>query len=142
MIEQGGRGGERFLTVLTRNTALAAVLTVVFLFALPRQGALAWDALDDFTLAFAFTFIGYYVEVLLLRIPGIETGGGRLIRLLGWFAGGSWCYVVGWWALLAYGRDLALFPPLLVGGLFFMVLQLVLHGVRQASGKPSFFAGR
>lgn len=133
---------ERFLTTLTRSAGLAAILTVVFLFALPRQGELKWDLLDDFTLAFAFAFVGHYVDVLLRRVPGIDAGGSRLIRVLGWFAGGLWCYVVGRWTLLAYGRDLALFPPLFAGGLFFLVLQLVLHRMRQASGRPSFFADR
>jgi hypothetical protein len=130
------------MKALTRNTFLAVPLALVFFFALPRQGTLAWDLLDDFTLAFAFAFVGYYVEVLLLKIPGIETPGGRLIRVLGWFAGGLWCYEVGRWLLLLYGRDTQVFPPLLYGGFIFVALELVLHGLLQASGKPNFFSGQ
>jgi len=130
------------MTALTRNTLLAVPLALVFFFALPRQGMLGWDLLDDFTLAFAFTFVGYYVEVLLLKIPGIETPGGKLIRVLGWFAGGLWCYLMGRWALLFYGRDLTVLPPLLYGAFFFIALQLVLHGMLQASGKPNFYSGQ
>jgi hypothetical protein len=130
------------MTALTRNTLLAVPLTLVFFFALPRQGMLGWDLLDDFTLAFAFTFVGYYVEVLLLKIPGIETPGGKLVRVLGWFAGGLWCYVIGRWALLFYGRDLTVLPPLLYGGFFFIAFQLFLHGLLQASGKPNFYSGQ
>lgn len=130
------------MKALTRNTLLAVPLAVVFLLALPGQGTLGWDLLDAFTLAFAFTFVGYFVEVLLLKIPGIETPGGRLIRLLGWFAGGLWCYEVGRWALLAYGRDLATVPPLLYGGFFFVALELTLHGMLQAGGKPNFYSGQ
>jgi hypothetical protein len=112
---------------LTRNTLLAVPLALVFFLTLPRQGALGWDLLDDFTLAFSFTYVGYWVEVLLLKVPGIETGTGFVVRLLGWFAGGLWCYELGRWALLAYGRNTSVFPALLYGGFWFVGLQLVLH---------------
>jgi hypothetical protein len=112
---------------LTRNTLLAIPLALLFFVTLPRQGALGWDLLDDFTLAFSFTYVGYWVEVLLRKLPGIETGTGFLVRLLGWFAGGLWCYELGRWALLAYGRDTSVLPPLLYGGFWFIGLQLVLH---------------
>jgi len=115
------------MKALTRNTLLAIPLALVFFFTLPRQGAVGWDLLDDFTLAFAFTYVGYWVEVLLLKLPGIETGTGFLVRLLGWFAGGLWCYELGRWALLAYGRDTTLLPPLLYGSFWFIALQLVLN---------------
>ena len=115
------------MKALTRNTLLAVPLALLFFLTLPRQGALGWDLLDDFTLAFAFTYVGYWVEVLLLKVPGIETGTGFLVRLLGWFAGGLWCYELGRWALLAYGRDTSVLPPLLYGGFWFIGLQLVLH---------------
>ncbi len=115
------------MKALTRNTLLAIPLALVFFVTLPRQGSLGWDLLDAFTLAFAFTYVGYWVEVLLLKIPGIETGTGFLVRLLGWFAGGLWCYELGRWALLAYGRDTTVLPPLLYGGFWFVALQLVLH---------------
>jgi len=124
------------MTALTRNTLLAVPLALVFFVALPRQGALGWDLLDDFTLAFAFTYVGYFVEVLLLKLPGIETGGGRLVRVLGWFAGGLWCYELGRWALVAYGRDLRAFPPLLYGGFFFVALQLFLHALKPRVAPP------
>ena len=125
------------MRALTRNTLLAVALALVFFFALPRQGALGWDLLDDFTLAFAFTYLGHYVDVVLLKLPGIETGAGRLVRVLGWFAGGLWCYELGRWALLAYGRDTQVFPPLVYGGFLFVGLQLVLHTLKPARGKPS-----
>jgi len=124
------------MTALTRNTLLAVPLALVFLIALPRQGALGWDLLDDFTLAFAFTYVGYWVEVLLLKLPGIEMGAGRLVRVLGWFAGGLWCYELGRWALLAYGRDLKTFPPLVYGGFIFIALQLVLHILKPRAALP------
>jgi len=112
---------------LIRNTLLAVPLALVFFLTLPRQGAIGWDLLDDFTLAFAFTYVGYWVDVLLLKVPGIETGSGFLVRLLGWFAGGLWCYELGRWALLAYGRDTTLLPPLLYGGFWLVALELVLN---------------
>lgn len=115
------------MKALTRNTLLAIPLALVFFFTLPRQGAVGWDLLDDFTLAFAFTYVGYFVEVLLLKIPGIDTGTGFLVRLLGWFAGGLWCYELGRWALLAYGRDTTVLPSLIWGGFWFVALQLVLN---------------
>jgi hypothetical protein len=112
---------------LTRNTLLAVPLALLFFLTLPRQGALGWDLLDAFTLAFAFTYVGYWVEVLLLKLPGIETGGGFVVRVVGWFAGGLWCYELGRLALLAYGRDTTVLPPLVYGGIWFVALQLVLH---------------
>jgi len=112
---------------LTRNTLLAVPLALVFFLTLPRQGAIGWDLLDDFTLAFAFTYVGYWVDVLLLKVPGIGTGSGFLVRLLGWFAGGLWCYELGRWALLTYGRDTTVLPPLLYGGLWLVALELVLN---------------
>ncbi len=115
------------MKALTRNTLLALPLALVFFLTLPRQGAVGWDLLDDFTLAFAFTYVGYWVDVLLLKVPGIETGSGFLVRLLGWFAGGLWCYELGRWALLAYGRDTTLLPPLLYGGFWLVALELVLN---------------
>ncbi|MEX2155584.1 MAG: hypothetical protein WD773_01955 [Gemmatimonadales bacterium] len=130
------------MNALTRNTLLAVPVGLMIFLALPRQGPLGWDLLDAFTLAFSFTFVGYLVETLLLKIPGIETPSGRVVRVLGWFAGGLWCYELGRWALLAYGRDTSNFPPLIWGGVFFVALQFVLHGLLQASGKPNFYSGQ
>jgi hypothetical protein len=115
------------VNALTRNTLLAIPLALLFYVTLPRQGKLGWDLLDSFTLAFCFTYIGYWVEVLLRKIPGIESGTGFLVRVMGWFAGGLWCYVLARWALLAYGRDTSALPALIYGGFWFIGLQLVLH---------------
>ena len=115
------------MKALTRNTLLAMPLALIFLVTLPRQGTLGWDLLDDFTLAFAFTYVGYWIDVLLLKLPGIETGSGFFVRLVGWFAGGLWCYELGRWALLAYGRDTSVLPPLIYGGFWLVALELVLN---------------
>jgi len=127
---------------LTRNTLLAVLLALVISAALPGQGNLAWDFLDAFTVAFSFTYVGHWVEVLLLKIPGIDTAGGRVVRMLGWFAGGLWCYVLARWALVAYGRDTSALPSLIWGGFFFVALQFVVHAFLQARGKPNFYSGR
>src|ERR687887_5974 len=119
------------MKALTRNTLLALPLALIILAALPRQSTGGWDFLDAFTLAFSFTYIGHLVEVALLKIPGIETPGGKLIRVFGWFAGGLWCYELGRLALVAYGRDTSTLPPLLMGGLFFVALEFVVHGILQ-----------
>lgn len=126
------------MKALTRNTLLALPLTILVDLLLPAS----FDLLDAFTIAFSFTFVGYLVEKALLKIPGIETGGGRIIRVLGWFAGGLWCYVLARWALVAYGRDTTQLPALMWGGLIFVGLQFVLHGILQASGKPNFYSGQ
>jgi len=65
--------------------------------------------------------------VLLTRIPGITTGAGPVVRLVGWFAGGLWCYELGRWVLLAYGRDTSVLPPLLYGGFWLVALELVVN---------------
>jgi len=132
---------ERFLTTLTRNAALAAALAVVFYFALPRQANGWWGYFDAFTLAFCFTFLGHYVEVVLLMVPNIEVGAGRLVRLAGWFAGGMWIYVIGRRLWLLYGHSTLDLPALGWGGVFFVVLELAVHAVLRAQGKANFYNG-
>ena len=126
------------MRALTRNTLLAVLVAVLVSLVLPSS----FDFLDAFTIAFSFCYVGYLVEKALLKIPGIETGGGRIIRVLGWFAGGLWCYVLARWALVAYGRDTTALPSLMWGGLFFVGLQFLVHAILQASGKPNFFSGQ
>jgi len=133
---------ERFLTTLARNTALAAVLGAAFYLILPRGEARGWwGYLDAFTLAFCFTFLGHYVEVVLLMVPAIEVGAGRLVRLAGWFAGGMWVYEIGRRLWLLYGRSTLDLPPLVWGGVGFVVLELALHARLRAAGKPNFYGG-
>ena len=131
--------GDRFLTILARNTVAAGLLAVVFLFALPRHAAFLWDFVDAFMLAFCFTFLGHYVDALLLTIPEIEVGVGRIVRVLGWFAGGLWCYIVARWLWPRSGRDLDDLPGLVWGGVFFVGLELVAQAVMKARGRPSFY---
>jgi len=127
---------------LSRNTLLAVPLALLVYSVLPHPGPLKWDLFDAFTLAFCFTYVGHLVETLLLKIPGIETGAGKLVRVVGWFAGGLWCYEVGRWLLLLYGRDTGALPSLMWGGVFFVGLEFVVHGILQASGKPNFYSGQ
>ena len=129
------------MKALTRNTLLALLLALLLVAVLPRRGAFGWDFLDAFTLAFCFTYVGHLVEVLLLKIPGIETPGGKIIRVFGWFAGGLWCYELARLALRLYGRDTSDLPSLVWGGVFFVGLEFVVHGLLQASGKPSLYSG-
>jgi hypothetical protein len=130
------------MKALTRNTLLAVPLALLLVAVLPRHGTFGWDFLDAFTLAFSFTYVGHLVEVLLLKIPGIQTPGGKIVRVLGWFAGGLWCYELARLALLAYGRTTDELPPLIWGGVFFVALEFVVHGLLQASGKPNFYSGQ
>jgi hypothetical protein len=130
---------EPFLSTLARNTIAAGLLAFVFLFALPRHATFLWDYVDVFTVAFCFTFLGHYVDMLLIRVPGIEDGVGRMVRLLGWFAGGLWCYVVARWLWTCYGRDLHELPRLVWGGVFFVGLELVVHAILKARGRPNFY---
>src|SRR5258705_12182969 len=129
------------MKALTRNTLLAIPLALLLAAVLPGQGTFGWQFLDAFTVAFSFTYIGHLVETLLLKIPGIETPIGKIVRVLGWFAGGLWCYVLARWALVLYGRDTRELPSLLWGGVFFVGLELVVHALLQASGKPNFYSG-
>jgi len=120
-------GGEPFLKTLTRATVGAGALGIVFLLALPRHGSLASDFVDGFTVAFCFTFLGHYVDRVLLALPGIRTGVGPAVRVVGWFAGGLWCYVIARWLWIKYGRDLGDLPALIWGGVFLVVLELVVR---------------
>jgi hypothetical protein len=134
---------ETFLTTLGRNALLAALLGVVFFFALPRtDGSALWDYFDVFSVALCFTLVGHYVEVLLLRMPGIDTGAGKLVRLAGWFAGGLWCYVIARWLWIQYRRDLNDLPGLIWGGVFLVALELSLHLVLRTQGKSNFYTSQ
>jgi hypothetical protein len=129
------------MKALTRNTLLALPLALLLVVVLPRHGTFGWDFLEAFTLAFSFTYVGHGVEVLLLKIPGIETPGGKIVRVFGWFAGGLWCYELARLALRLYGRNTGELPPLIWGGVFFVGLEFVVHALLQASGKPNFYSG-
>ena len=118
-------GGEPFLKTLTRTTVAAGALGVVFLLAFPRHASLASDFVDAFTVAFCFTFLGHYLDRLLLALPGIRAGAGPLVRVVGWFAGGLWCAVIARWMWMQYGRDLRELPGLIWGGVLLVVLEFV-----------------
>jgi hypothetical protein len=117
--------GEPFMKALTRTTLLAGALGLAFLVLLPRHASLASDYVDTFTVAFCFAFLGYYVDRLLLALPGIRSGVGPLVRVAGWFGGGLWCYVIARWLWIHYGRDLGELPGLVWGGVFLVVLEFV-----------------
>ena len=133
---------EPFLKTLARNAFAAALLGLAAFSFLPRSGSFLWDWFDAFTLALCFTLLGHYIEVILLKLPGIDTGVGRLVRLAGWFGGGLWCYVVARWLWLQYRRDLADLPGLLWGGVFLVALELVIHLGLKLTGKPSFYSSQ
>ncbi len=116
---------EPFLKTLTRTTVLALVLGMVFLLAFPRHASLLSDFVDAFTVAFCFTFLGHYVDRLVLALPGIRTGVGPVVRVVSWFGGGLWCGVIARWLWMQYGRDLGELPGLIWGGVFLVILELV-----------------
>lgn len=121
--------GEPFLKTLSRSTIAAALLALVLLMALPRHGSFLGDFVDVFTVAFCFTFLGPYIDGLLRALPGIEVGPGRVVRIVGWFAGGLWCYLIGRWLWIKYGRDLNELPGLIWGGVFLVVYLPVMNSV-------------
>src|SRR5256886_17685294 len=98
------------MSALSRNTLLAIPAALLFYGALPHRGPLGWDLLDAFTLSFSFTYVGHWVEKLLLKIPGIEPSSGKMMRVLSWCGGGLWWYQLGRWALVAYGRATSSLP--------------------------------
>jgi hypothetical protein len=110
--------GEPFLKTLTRTTVVAGGLGIVLLLVLPRHGSLASDFVDTFTVAFCFTFLGHYVDRLLLA-----------------FAGGLWCAVIARWLWIHFGRDLADLPGLVWGGVLLVVLELVTRRQNVDSGQ-------
>lgn len=116
---------EPFLKITTRATLAAAVVGAALLVALPRHGSLGSDFVDVFAMAFCFTFLGHYVDRLLLALPDIRAGIGPVVRVAGWFAGGLWCYVIARWLWIRFGRELGDLPGLLWGGVFLVVFELV-----------------
>jgi len=43
------------------------------------------------------------------------------------------------WLWLLYGRDLNELPGLMWGGVWFIVLELVVHAVMKSRGQPNFY---
>jgi len=43
--------------------------------------------------------------------------------------------------LILYGRNTAELPSLIWGGVFFVVVELVVHAILRSSGKPNFYSG-
>ena len=117
--------GEPFLKTLTRTAVVAGALGMVFLLAFPRHASLFSDFVDVFTVAFCFTFLAPYVDRLLLAVPGIRTGVGPVVRVVGWFAGGLWCAVIARWLWMNLGRDLGELPGLIWGGVFLVIFNSV-----------------
>jgi len=117
--------GEPFLKTLTRTAVVAGALGIVFLLAFPRHASLFSDFVDVFTVAFCFTFLAPYVDRLLLGVPGIRTGVGPVVRVVGWFAGGLWCAVIARWLWMNLGRDLGELPGLIWGGVFLVIFNSV-----------------
>jgi hypothetical protein len=132
---------ERFLTVVTRTTLTAALLGLGLLIALPRHASFLIDFVDAFTVAFCFTFLGHYVDALLLALPGIRSAAGHLVRAAGWFAGGLWCYVIARWLWIRYGRDPAELPGLLWGGVFLVTWELAMNRVVRRDAAASSVTG-
>ena len=127
--------GEPFLKTLTRTTVVAGALGIVFLLAFPRHASLFSDFVDVFAVAFCFTFLAPYVDRLLLALPGIRTGVGPVVRVVGWFAGGLWCAVIARWLWMNLGRDLRDLPGLVWGGVLLVVLELVTRRQSVDSGQ-------
>jgi hypothetical protein len=132
-------GGERFLSTLTRSAIVAGILGVLLLLVLPRHAGVLSDYVDTFSVAFCFTFLGYYIDALVAALPEIDVGVGRLVRVAAWFAGGLWCYVVARWLWTHYGRDANALPRLLWGGVLLVALELARHAAEKARGRPSFY---
>ena len=113
--------------MVTRSTLGALALGAVLLIALPRHGSLGADFVDTFSVGLCFTFFGSYIDALLLALPDIRIGVGRLVRIAGWFAGGLWCYVAARWLWLRFGRDLGELTGLVWGGVLLVVLQPLMN---------------
>jgi len=76
---------------------------------------------------------------LLNGIPEINDGLGRLVRVLGWFAGGLLVLSGARWLWTHYGRDVQDLPGLVWGGVFFVLVQLFAHMALKMRGRPSFY---
>ena len=116
---------ESFFKVLIRATSVALVLGLVLLVAVPRHASFLSDYVDVFAVAFCFTFLGHYIDRLLVALPDIRSGAGPVVRAAGWFAGGLWCYIIGRWLWIQFGRDLGELPGLWWGGVFLVAYELI-----------------
>lgn len=130
---------ETFGAVVGRNTLLGLVLGGLLTALLPRSGPLARDYLDATSVGLCFAFGGHAAERALATVPGIRSGGGRVVRIAGWFAAGLWAYLAGRVLWRLYGRDATELPALAWGGGFLVVVELTLHAALALRGRSDFF---
>jgi hypothetical protein len=111
--------------IVTRATLAGVALGVVLLVVLPRRGAWGWDIVDAVSMGLCFAFVGEAADAALRAIPGIDTPGGRVVRVAGWFAAGLWAALMGRVLWRLYGRETADLPGLVWGGVVLVALELV-----------------
>lgn len=133
---------ESFPRVLARNVAIALAVGAVFSLRSGDAGLLLRVA----ALALWFSLGGHYVEIAFLNHVRPLLGSARWVhvtaRLLAWFAGGVALSAL----MLASARFLFEHPPAgfawWVGGVAFVVVELLVHAMLALHRAPNFYDGR
>jgi len=133
---------EPLRTTLLRTGAIALVVGAALA---PRFGGLAqWPA--AVLLVLWFSFGGHWVEVCFLnvlrpRLPAARPGQVAA-RLAVWFAGGVVLAAGMKLTAVALGAGPANWPALYLGGLAFIVVELLVHAARLLLRRPNVYDGR
>lgn len=133
---------EPWRTTGLRTGSLALLIGTGVSLATRRPAAL----LVGTVLALWFTLGGHFVELLfrnrLRRLISPQPLPQASARLLYWFVGGSVLYagVLATGIIVLHHRVLPW--PWWTGGLLFVALELVVHGLLQLRRQPSFYNGR
>jgi hypothetical protein len=137
---------EPLRATVIRNVLIAIVASVVVVATSSRSAhPIRWPI--AFILMLWPTFGGHWLELWYLdwlrpRLPTSDSTQ-RLARLGTWFIGGCLLGVgVALTARALDGSPFARWPAWWVGGVGFIVIELVAHGGLQARGQPSFYDAR
>ncbi|HET9708084.1 MAG TPA: hypothetical protein VFP39_07255 [Gemmatimonadales bacterium] len=136
------RFAEPWRTTALRTGSLALLIGVVLSIATRRPAALLVGTL----MALWFTLGGHFVELLFRNRIRWRISQSPLVqasaRIMCWFVGGSLLYAGALATRLVLTGN-RVFPwPWWTGGLLFLGLELVVHGLLQLRRQPSFYDGR
>lgn len=129
-----------------RTFAIAFFIATAMTLVIPRTGGYARFWLATYAAVLWFPLGGHYVELIYLN--GLRMRWGwihrrrTVTRIVWWFLGGLPLGVGCWWTFAAFGYEPGFELPFWWGMPFFVLAEVVVHGVLALRGSPNFWNGR
>lgn len=138
--------GATLLRTLSIAFVLTTLLTVLLIATGQARGALVRLWLTTYPAILWFPLGGHYVELLYLNVLRMRRPAfhrhRRSTRIGVWFIGGLPLGLGLWWTWTGLGNALPVAPPWWWGMPAFVIVEFVVHAIRQALGYPNFWNGR